>query len=177
MNPVNYHLVGFAYSGKTTLARELQTKYDFAHISIDEIKWRLGYADVGDDDVPDQVWSAIFEEADRLLLEYLGEGKNVANEYAWVTKEWRNRSKQNASEAGYETIFVHLKVPENEIRKRWLENSTSRKRFHMPENELDRMFGEFEPLDSEEKALIYDGTKTIDEWVEANLPNLANKER
>jgi predicted kinase len=82
---INYHLVGFAYAGKSTLAKELEAKHGFARISIDDIKWRLGFRDVGDDDVSDEVWRRVFQEADELLSQHLRAGRPVANEYAWVT--------------------------------------------------------------------------------------------
>ena len=101
--PNQFLLVGFPYSGKTTLAKELVEKYGFSHINIDELKFNKGYKDVGDDEVPDQVWEEIFKEADELLVKYLNEGKNVANEYAWITKSWRDRARKVALDAGFET--------------------------------------------------------------------------
>lgn len=167
--PINYHLVGFAYVGKTTLAKKLEANYDFARISIDEIKWAQGYSNVGDDDVPNQVWDDVFAQADSMLVDYLKQGKNVANEYAWTSKYWRDRSKAIAAFSGFETIFIHLQLPEQEIRRRWKENSQSRVRFHMPENEFERMFGEFEPLSEDEKCLVYNASSNIDIWVKNHL--------
>jgi hypothetical protein len=55
-NAINYHLVGFAYAGKSTFAKELEAKHGFARISIDDIKWRLGLRDTSDDDSPILLW-------------------------------------------------------------------------------------------------------------------------
>jgi len=60
IKPINYLLVGFPYSGKTTLAQSLLKLGNFAHINIDQLKCDRGYTDVGDDDVPDKVWDEIF---------------------------------------------------------------------------------------------------------------------
>ena len=105
--PIQYLLVGFPYSGKTTLAKELEKSLGFAHINLDQLKWDMGYTNVGDDDVPDQAWQAIFEKADKLLLKYLNEGKSVANEYAWITRKWRDKARQVARDKGHETKVIY----------------------------------------------------------------------
>lgn len=158
--PIQYLLVGFPYSGKTTLAKQLVKKYGFAHINIDELKFKRGYKDVGDDEVSDKIWDEIFKEADELLVKYLKQGKNVANEYAWITKEWRDRAKKVAKDAGFETKIIYLKTPVEEIRKRWAENSAAKHRFHWPKEEFERMFKEFEEP-GEEKIIAYDNSKPI----------------
>lgn len=134
--PKQYLLVRFPYSGKSTLARELVKKFGFVHINIDQLKWDMGYTNVGDDDVPDESWNKIFKKADRLLLNCLREGKNVANEYAWITKEWRNRARKIATDGGFETTLIYLKLSKEEIIKRWKKNEESRKRFHWPKEEF-----------------------------------------
>lgn len=53
MKPKQYLLVGFPYSGKTTLAEELEKRLGYAHINIDQLKFDEGYTEVGDD-VPDE---------------------------------------------------------------------------------------------------------------------------
>ena len=68
--PIQYLLVGFPYSGKSTLARKLNKRFGFTHINLDQLKWDLGYSEVGDDDVPDEAWQKIFASADALLVKY-----------------------------------------------------------------------------------------------------------
>ena len=104
--PLQYLLVGFPYSGKTTLAKELCKRLGFFHINIDELKAQRGYENVGDDLVPDFAWKEIFQEADRLLLKYLSEGKTVVNEYAWITKKWRDRARGVAKKGKFETKII-----------------------------------------------------------------------
>ena len=168
-NVINYHLVCFACAGKSTFAKELEARHGFVRISIDDIKWQRGFRDTGDDDMPDKAWGRVFREADELLSQYLQAGRPVANEYAWVTRYWCERSKSAATAVGADTIFVHLQVPEVEIRRRWLENAQSKVRFHMPEGEFNRMFHEFEPLQSDKLSLIYDGSCGVDQWVAQNM--------
>jgi predicted kinase len=167
--PFQYLLVGFPYSGKTTLAKELVKKFGFVHINLDQLKWDMGYTNVGDDEVPDEIWEKILIKANELLVKYLNEGKNVANEYAWITREWRDKARKVAREAGFETRVVYIKLPGEEIRKRWLENSKTRQRFHWPEEEFERMFTDFEEPSSDENIVYYDGSVPIENWAEKHL--------
>ena len=166
--PIQYLLVGFPYSGKSTLARKLKKRFGFTHINLDQLKWDLGYSEVGDDDVPDEAWRKIFASADALLVKYLREGKNVANEYAWITREWRDKARNVAGENGFATKVIYIKLSAEVIRKRWLENSQSRGRFHWPKEELERMFIEFEEPSTDENIIYYDSSLPIEKWVEKN---------
>lgn len=162
-------LVGFPYSGKTTLAKELVKEFGFVHINLDQLKWDMGYADVGDDDVPDKVWEKIINKANELLIKYLKEGKNVANEYAWITREWRDKARKVASDNGFKTKIIYIKLPKEEIKKRWLENSKTKNRFHWPEEEFKRMFTEFEEPTVDENIIYYNSNTPLKKWIDKNL--------
>lgn len=167
--PIQYLLVGFPYSGKTTLAKGLEKKLGFARINIDELKWKRGFKEVGDDEVPDKVWEEIFKEADELIIRYLKEGKNLANEYAWITKAWRERARKVAKMAGFETKVIYLDIPKEEIIKRWSENQESKRRFHWPEDEFRSYINDFEKLTEDEDFIVYDQSKPIELWIDKDL--------
>lgn len=166
--PIQYLLVGLPYSGKTTLAKELKNNYGFAHINLDEIKFSKGYRG-GDNDVPDSVWDEIFVDADDLIVKYLKEGKNIANEYAWVTKAWRDRAVNVAKRAGFVTQIIYIKLPLDTIRKRWEENMRLKQRFHWPENEFNNYIKDFEEPTSDENVVIYDQSSPVGEWIKTNI--------
>lgn len=168
--PTQYLLVGFPYSGKSTLAKELQKRLGFAHINIDQLKFDRGYASAGDDDVPDNVWDEIFSEADKLIVQYLQEGKNVANEYAWITRAWRDRARNVAQDAGFMTKVIYLKLPREMVIQRWLQNSKTQTRFQWPEKEFEKYLSEFEEPQSDENIIIYDQTTTLDDWLKKQHP-------
>lgn len=163
--PIQYLLVGFPYSGKTTLAKELEKRLGFAHINIDQLKFDKGYTDVGDDDVPDLVWNQIFTEADRLIAKHLSEGKNLANEYAWITKEWRDRARKVAKDAGFLTKVIYIKLPKKVIWERWEGNSKTKTRFHWPKEEFERNFKDFEEPKEDENVIIYDQNTSTEELI------------
>jgi predicted kinase len=172
MKPIQFLLVGFPYSGKSTLANELKIKLDFAVINIGQLKFDKGFTDVGDDDVPDKIWDEIFLEADKLILRYLRDGKHVANEYAWISKEWRNRAKKIASDAGFETKIIFIDISIQEIKSRWERNKTLNNRFQWPEEEIKRYLVEFEKPTDDEQIIIYNQSFSADEWINDNIISL-----
>lgn len=169
-NPIHYLLVGLPYSGKSTLANEILKLGDFAHINIDQLKWDRGYTQVGDDDVPDKIWEEIFTEADSLLTKYLKQGLNVANEYAWITKAWRDRARKVATKVGCDTKLIYLKIPAKIIMDRWTLNANTKSRFQWPEKEMQDLLHDFEEPTSDENVLIYDQSLPADEWIAQNIP-------
>ncbi len=167
--PLQFLIVGLPYSGKTTLAKELENKLGFARINIDELKFNEGYTDVGDDDVPDEVWKKIFKKADQLIVKYLKDGDSLANEYAWITRQWRDRARKVAKEAGFDTKLIYIKVAPDEIQRRWLENSKTKKRFHWPEKEFESYLRDFEEPTQDEDIIIFDQTIPVEELIKKNI--------
>lgn len=167
--PVQFLLVGFPYSGKTTLAKELENRLGFARINIDDLKFAKGYTEVGDDDVPDEVWDQIFKETDGLIVKYLTEGRNLANEYAWITREWRDKARKVAKDHGFDTKVILIDIPVEEIKMRWQKNKETKERFHWPEQEFQGYLKDFERPGLDEDVLIYDQTIPIEDWIKENL--------
>lgn len=169
-NPINYLLVGLPYSGKSTLAKELLKLGNFTHINIDQLKWDRGYTEVGDDEVPDKVWEEIFTEADSLLAKYLKQGLNVANEYAWITSDWRDRARKVSSQVDSETKIIYIKLPIEVIMDRWNSNATTNSRFQWPKKEMDDILRDFEEPTTDENIIIYDQSLPVDQWITQNIP-------
>ena len=118
-----------------------------------------------DDDVPDEAWEKIFNKADNLIVSILSEGKNLANEYAWITREWRDRARKVAHDAGFETRVIYIKVEPEEIKRRWLENSKTKARFHWPEEEFKSYLRDFEEPTEDESIIVYNQSMPVDEMI------------
>lgn len=167
--PIHYLLVGLPYSGKSTLAQSLVKLNNFAHINIDQLKWDRGYSEVGDDDVPDSVWDAIFTDADSLLQQYLQAGISVANEYAWITRAWRDRARRVATQVGCTTKTIFLDVPRDVVLARWQSNKATKARFQWPEKEMQDILSQFELPSADEDLIIYDESLAPEIWIRNNL--------
>lgn len=172
MTPTQYLLCGLPFSGKTTLGKFLADKLGFVHINLDEIKKEKGYGKVSDDDVPDKVWEEIFEIADGKLLDALIRGKNVVNETAWVTREWRDRARKIAAGAGFPTKVIFLDIPEEICRHRRLENQETHARYETFDKEFEDYLYDFEKPTEDEDLIIYDGKIPLKEWTNQNFDSL-----
>ena len=163
--PVQYLFVGYPFSGKTTLSKKLERKLDFARVSIDEVKFDLGYRSVSDDDVPDEAWVKIFYELDKKIVDLLQSGKTILNEYAWLTKKWRDRARNLAQDLGIHTIVIFVDTPQEVVRQRLEENRLTQERFDVPDNIFEEALNEFEkPLDDED-VIIYRQSDSVDDWI------------
>lgn len=168
-NPVQYILCGIPFSGKTTLGQELKKRLAFEYINLDEIRAEKGYGDVKEDDIPDEAWKNIFAEADRRLLEYLKIGKNVANETAWVTRKWRDRTRNIARAAGFSTKVILLDIPVAVAKERWRKNRKEKQRYDTPDDEYESYIKDFEKPTPDEEVIIYHHEDDLEEWIKKNL--------
>lgn len=166
LKPIQYLLCGIPFSGKSTLGRLLADKLEMIHVNLDDVKRDMGYQDVNDDDVPDEAWPIIIAKADQIALASLRQGKSVAHETAWVTKEWRERARALASNEGFETKIIWIQTPPEIIEQRRASNRKSKERYDTNEDEFQGYVEEFEPPGVDEHVLIYDGVEPMADWIE-----------
>ena len=166
---MHYLFVGYPFSGKTTLAKELEKRFGFVRVSVDDVKNELGFENVSDADISDESWNNIFKELDKRIIENLKEGKTVLNEYAWVTREWRDRAKKLADDLGIETKIIFVDIPEIIVRKRWQENRSKNKRFDIPEDVFEEAVNQFEKPKENEDVLTYKEIDSLDNWINQNM--------
>jgi len=169
MKQMHYLFVGYPFSGKTTLAKELEKRFGFVRVSVDDVKNELGFENVSDADISDESWNNIFKELDKRIIENLKEGKTVLNEYAWVTREWRDRAKKLADDLGIETKIIFVDIPEIIVRKRWQENRSKNKRFDIPEDVFEEAVNQFEKPKENEDVLTYKEIDSLDNWINQNM--------
>ncbi len=166
---IHYLLVGYPFAGKTMLAKELEKRLGFVRLSIDEVKFELGYRDTSDNDVPDGAWEKIFAELDRRITKELKEGKTILNEYAWLTREWRDRARKLADDLGIETKIIFVDTLEELVRRRWQENREKSDRFDVPDDVFEEAISSFEKPTDDENVLVYQENANVDEWINQNL--------
>jgi len=162
---IQYLLVGYPFSGKTVLAKELEKRFGFLRLGIDAVKFDLGYKGISDSNISDTVWKRIFRELDRRITEYLKQGKTIVNEYAWLTKDWRNRARNLADKLGIETKIIFINIPEKVVRERWKINRMTKERFDVPDDVFEEAIRLFEFPTPEENILYYNDKDTIDIWI------------
>lgn len=166
---LHYILIGYPFAGKTYLAKEIAKKFDYIRLSIDEVKFELGYKRVSDDDVPDEVWERIFKELDKRITSSLKSGKTIINEYAWLTKDWRDRARNLATELGIETKLIFVDTPVEVVRQRWRANRKTSERFDVPDSVFEDSIRLFERPTKEECVIVFTQNDNLNDWISKNL--------
>jgi predicted kinase len=161
-----YLLVGYPFSGKTTLAKELEKRLGFVRLNVDEIKQEFGYGNVTDDKVSDESWETIFKELDKRIEESLKLGKIILNEYAWISRAWRDRARNLASKLGIETIVIFVDTPEDIVRERRIKNKNEKTRFDVSDADFDESIRNFEKPINDENVIVYKNGENLDEWIQ-----------
>ena len=162
-------MVGYPFSGKTVLAQELAKRLGYTRLSIDEVKFDFGFKDISDDDVPDDAWGKIFKELDRRIVANLKSGRTILNEYAWLTKSWRDRARNLATDLGIETKVIFVDTPVEVVRERWLQNKLTNERFDITESVFDEAIKDFEKPEHDENVIIYHTSMDVDNWIKEYL--------
>lgn len=164
-----YIFVGLPFAGKSTLAKILEKRLGFPRLSIDEVKWDMGYKDVSDNEIPPETWGQIFDELDRRIIEQLKLGKTLLNEYAWFGKVERNRARKLADDLGIETKIIYVNTPEKIIRERWQKNRKTKDRFDVPDDVFEEAFRLFDSPTEDENVILFEDGEEIESWIERNI--------
>lgn len=175
--PIQYILVGLPFSGKTTLSLKVAEKLNIPRVSLDEVKFEMGFTDVGDNDVSHDQWTKIFNETDRRVVEILKSGKSVLHETSWTKKWKRDRARKLASDLGFQSKVIFLNVSESLARERWLKNRQEKTRFDLPDVVFEEAAGEFEKPSADEDLLIFNEADSMEEWINTNLPEHQESQR
>lgn len=166
---MQYLFVGYPFAGKTVLAKELEKRFGFTRLSIDEIKFEFGFQGISDADIPEDVWQKLFEELDLRVVSALKQNQTVLNEYAWLTRKWRDRARKLARDLGIETRIIFVDAPENVVRNLLKANRKEIKRFDVPDDVFEYAIRYFEPPATDENMIIYSHADNLDDWIRRNF--------
>lgn len=155
--PIVYMLCGFVGSGKTTYARALEAK-GAVRLSIDELVFeRHGKhgVDYDESEYPAHAASARAELDDR-LRELLSEGRDVALDYGFWSREFRDQYKRLIEDAGARWRLLYFDVEPDEIRRRLRERNRrdDANALFVGDRHLDEFLTRWHPPHSEGEEVI-----------------------
>jgi predicted kinase len=164
-----YLMCGLAFSGKSTLAREIGRRTGAQIISLDEINAERGL--YGGQGVPDYEWAVTHQIALQRVAAAAREGLDAiiddTNCFRWLRENYRKA----VTPFGYVTTIIFLDVPMETIRKRSSANNLKPTRGDVLPDVMQELAGKFEyPIKEEEQTLIYSPDQPLDEWLEYNFP-------
>lgn len=154
------------FAGKSTLARALAAARAVALVETDAINTERGLGLNGAAIAPEQ-WDATVAEVYRRVAALLDAGRDAAFDSPAYTREQRDMLRELARDHGALVLFVD--VPVETSRRRWRANRRTRTRNDVRDDDFLNVVEHFEPPGDDERALRYDGTEPVEEWVRREL--------
>lgn len=161
-----YILTGLPYSGKTTLARELNKRFGFSLVSMDEVIERRG------DKVEEMIqedWNTVYSEGYKKLKKLLSRGKTVVLDLANLKRSEKEAAKQIARSLGSDYKLIYLNVLVEEIKRRWWKNERTKERGQLARRTLNRALNMFEEPTVDESYIAYNQSMNLDKWIKENI--------
>jgi predicted kinase len=106
-----YIFCGIPFSGKTTLAKELEKTLGYKRIDLDEVKFSFFGNEIRDANINQEGWDKIYQEMYKQIEESLKNGETVIHDTGNFTKHERELVKEIADKLGIEAITVFLDIP------------------------------------------------------------------
>ena len=157
-------MCGIPFAGKSTLARELASRCDFALVSVDVIVRELRI-DLGEQAEKQRSWALAMAEGFDRARRLLADGESVIYDNANHTRRNRDRCRRIArqAEAGFRCIWVD--VPTETARARLEANRVRLCREDVPDTSFWQIVDEFEPPIDEPDVIHWQPGMVIDEML------------
>jgi len=158
-------LCGLPFSGKSTLARAIATRFGPTHLELDAIVAERG--PIGDGlPVPRESWIAAYREAYRRMDALLAQGHSVVFDATGHRRVHRDLARRHAARFGTTTVVVALDVQEAVARARRDRNRIAPIRYDVPDAEFDLVAAEIQPPGDEEHVVRYSSAMDLDAWLQ-----------
>lgn len=161
-------LCGEAFSGKSTLSKEIARHYGAEVMGRDRIYFALeemlALEDTPEDD-DDKLWTndlwpiAVQGAKNHLLL-----GKSVVFDDVCLQRWRRDELRTVATAAGARSVLIFLDVPAEVLKTRKDKNKETKERHEVPSSWLEKGAQELERPTEEEHPFIYGADADVDAW-------------
>lgn len=162
-----FGMCGLAFSGKTTLAREIVRQVGAAYVGLDDINEERGLR--GGEGLPAEEWERTsgiaVERAGRLL----DEGRDVVLDDTLCFRWLRDRYAAVAERHGAEFVLVYVATPLPEIHRAMARNEALPGRLPIRPEVFEAHAQSFEPPSADERPRVYDRSIPVEEWIVAHL--------
>jgi predicted kinase len=157
-NQTLFILCGEAFSGKSTLAKQIAERYDAKIVGRDEIYFATekilsleNTPDKDDDALWRNLWPLVLQGVKNQLL--LGNSV-VVDDNSLFFKQ-RDELRAIAQQVGIKSILIYLDVPSKVLKERKEQNKISQARHDVPSAWMDEDSGFFERPAKAEEPIIY----------------------
>lgn len=159
-------LCGEAFSGKTTLAKEIAKKYEAKIIGRDVIYFSIADT-LALEDTPEKddgsLWNNLWPIVVQGVKNWLLLGESVVVDDNCLYSNQREDLYRVAKETGVEYTLVYLNVPMDILRERKEQNKINKTRHDVPSGWMEEDSDTFERPSSAENPLVFTEKETIDD--------------
>ena len=174
--PCVYILCGYAFSGKTTLAKALLEELDLVRVSIDEINTVRGVG-LNNAWITLEDWDLTYAESYRQLAAYLQAGRSVVYDAGNFNRAERDLASLIAAQHNAKAQVVYITTSAEIVRQRWLSNRQTHKRGDVRDDYFEHGLAQFEPPDDTEHPWFYRNEQDIHEWIVAHIAMIDESQR
>jgi predicted kinase len=142
-------MCGRAFSGKSTMSREIAGGLDAEIVSLDAINEERGL--IGGQGIPVEEWVRTNDEATRRVLELLEAGNCVVVDDTSSLRFLRDNWRATARDAGAAFALVYVDTPENVVLERLKRNREQPVRNDVSDAVMEEHIAGFEPPERDEE--------------------------
>ncbi len=157
-------MCGIPFAGKSTIARELACRCDFALVSVDVIVRELRL-DLGEQAEKQRSWALAMAEGFERSRRLLAGGESVIYDNANHSRRNRDRCRRIAGQANAAFHCIWVDVPKDVARARLEANRADPSREDVPDASFRQIVDEFEPPTGEPDVIRWQPGMEIDELV------------
>jgi len=160
-----FMMCGIAFSGKTTVAKQLSQALGCAYVSLDDINAERGL--LGGEGIAIEEWERTHAVALERMKQLMARGEDVVlddtNCFRWL----RDRYRESAHENGYSAELVYLEIPLQDLQARMVQNSVTTSRHSIEAYVFDDHVRRFEAPQADEAPTVLRNTKDVSRWLKS----------
>jgi predicted kinase len=162
--PLLFVLCGPPFSGKSTVARAMASRFSIALIEIDGVhrERELEAVEVRD-------WQIAFQRAFRRLHRSLSAGQSVVWDAASLTRAQRDRIRSTGVRYGADIQLIYVDTPYEERVRRRNANLITHARVDVPIEEFDAASSHFEVPSADEHPIRMSNQDRVEAWLDQTI--------
>ena len=160
-------MCGQAFSGKSTLAKEIAKYANATLVSQDAIWFEKEKESKISGYMPD--YHEVLEISKQKIRESLKLGKSAVFDNTNAGFNHREEFRQIANECGAESVVVYLDTSNEELKRRQEANKITMERHDPDEEEIQKVRDRFEAPTSNEKVIVYLPDEDVSAWLKKSI--------
>lgn len=165
-----YLVCGIPFSGKTTLAKEMEETLGYTRIDLDDIKFEIYGEDTLDKNLKKEDWDRIYQEMYKRIETLLRKGESLIHDTGNFTRHERSLIRKIAEKVGgVEVYTIFVDTPYEVAKERLMKNRRARKRFDISDEEFESAVEEMELPGKDENTIVYKYKTPIKTWIKETL--------